>query len=242
MTLLALMYHQASAGRHGNSVEMLEEHFALLARACHCVLPGERLEARSLNVCLTFDDGYVDFYASVFPLLKKHGLRAVLAVPISVMHERAEAPMAARLEACSARGSERQARGGHCTWGELAEMAATKSIAVAAHGFTHRRLDQADADLQTEIAAPQTILAARTGQAIESFVLPYGRFSAPALAYAKRHYHYVFRIGSADNAGWNGRILYRVDADEMQSPGSLLSRRRLATYRLRRHWNALRTR
>ena len=133
-------------------------------------------------------------------------------------------------------------RGGYCTWAELAEMAAGEAIAIAAHGFSHSRLDAPGADLHTEIAVPQTILAARTGRPIESFVLPYGRFSAAALAFAKQQYRYVFRIGSADNEGWDGRVLYRVDADEMAAPEALLAPRRLAAYRLRRHWNGLRCR
>jgi len=50
---------------------------------------------------------------------------------------------------------------------------------------------------------------------------------------------YVFRIGSADNRNWAGKVIYRVDADEMDSPDVLFSKRRMAAYRLRRHWNAL---
>ena len=242
MSLLALMYHRASAGRHGNSTAMLDAHFAALAKRCRCVLPGERLERDQLNVCLTFDDGTVDFYASVFPLLRKHGLRAVLAVPISVVHEHAESSMEERLRICAERADDADGRGGHCTWAELAEMAAGEAVAIAAHGFSHSRLDTPGADLHTEIAVPQTILAARTGRPIESFVLPYGRFSAAALAFAKQHYRYVFRIGSADNGGWDGRVLYRVDADEMPAPDTLLTPRRLVAYRLRRHWNGLRSR
>jgi len=49
-------------------------------------------------------------------------------------------------------------------------------------------------------------------------------------------------IGSADNAGWTGRLIYRVDADEMSSPDALFAKRRLAGYRWRRRWNAMRSR
>lgn len=242
MKLVVLMYHKASVGRHGNSVEMLEAHFALIARNCHCVLPGEPLDNRLLNVCLTFDDGYFDFYAVVFPLLRKHGLRAVLAVPISVIGERTEASRSIRLQACSQRLQDCGALGAYCTWDELAEMAESPSISIASHGFTHSRLDHPDVDLHTEIVVPQTMLAARTGRTIESFVLPYGRFTARTIACVRQHYRYVFRIGSADNAGWQGNVIYRVDADEMSSPDELFSRRRLAAYRWRRHWNTMRSR
>ena len=80
-------------------------------------------------------------------------------------------------------------------------------------------------------SSPQTLLAARTGQKVESFVLPYDRFSAEALAYAKQHYRYVFRSGNADNAGWEASVLYRVDADQMPSPDSPCAKHRRAAYR-----------
>ena len=242
MTLLVLMFHHASAGPHGNTAEILDEHFALIARDCHCVLPGERLDPERLNVCLSFDDGYFDFHAIAFPLLRKHRLRALLAVPVSVIRERSDASRSIRLLTCAQRLPDGGTLGAYCTWSELTEMVASGSISIAAHGFTHCRLDRPSVDLHTEIVVPQTILAARTGRPIESFVLPYGRFNARVLVYARRHYRYVFRIGGADNASWQGPLLYRVDADEMSSPRSPFARHRLATYRVRRYWNVARLR
>ena len=242
MTLIVPMYHKASVGRHGNSVSMLDAHFAFIARNCHCVLPGDPLHEHKLNVALTFDDAYFDFYAVVFPLLSKHRLRALLAVPVALITERADASATTRLQACSQRLHDSCVPDAYCTWPELTEMAASGTVRVAGHGFNHVRLDLPDSDLHTEIVVPQTMLAARTGQEVSSFVLPYGRFTGAALACAKEHYRYVFRIGSADNDDWSGNLLYRIDADEMSAPNALFSRPRRATYRMRRHWNALRSR
>src|SRR5207253_3666710 len=88
MNLLVLMYHRARAGRHGNDPAMLEKHFRHIAANYRNVLPGDALDANRLNVCLTFDDAYFDFYATVYPLLMRHQLRAVLAVPPLVVRER----------------------------------------------------------------------------------------------------------------------------------------------------------
>ena len=242
MTLIVPMYHKASSGRHGNAVAMLDAHFAFIARHCHCVLPGEPLDGRRLNVALTFDDAYYDFYAIVFPLLAKHRLRALLAVPVALIGERADGSASTRLQACSQRLHDSCVPGAYCTWPELTEMAESGTVRVAAHGFNHVRLDLPESDLHTEIVVPQTLLAARTGQDVSSFVLPYGRFASAALASAKEHYRYVFRIGGADNDDWTGRLLYRIDADEMSAPDALFSRHRMASYRLRRHWNVLRSR
>jgi hypothetical protein len=77
---------------------------------------------------------------------------------------------------------------------------------------------------------------------VDSFVFPYGRFSRAALRTVKQSYRHAFRIGGADNGGWNSRMLYRVDADNMTAPDSLFTPTRRALYRSRRYWNILRRR
>lgn len=242
MKLLILMYHRARAGALGNSAEMLDAHFAWVARSYRNVLPGEALRPRRLNVCLTFDDGYFDFYAVVYPLLRKHGLRAVLAVPPALIRGAVDSPRADRLAMESDDALAHPSRGGCCTWGELQEMAASGLVAVAAHGFTHRRLDQAEADLATEIDVAKTALTRRLGRPVESFVFPYGRYSEPALARASERYRCVMRIGGALNRDWNQRLLYRVDADGMADPVALFGPLRMARYRMRYFWNRCRRR
>jgi peptidoglycan/xylan/chitin deacetylase (PgdA/CDA1 family) len=241
MNLLVLMYHRARAERHGNSPELLDEHFGHVANSYHNVLPGETLSSEKLNVCLTFDDGYFDFYAVVFPLLRKHQLRALLAIPAFHVVESATAPASARLAMDSDRTFADPLSGGFCTWAELEEMAASGLVSIAAHGFTHQRLDQ-NASLMTEIDSPQSILASRLAQPVDSFVFPFGRCSRRAIRHAKARYRYLFRIGSALNRSWNGRVIYRVDADRMNNAWTLFSRRRLAAYRARYFWNRMRFR
>ncbi len=243
MTLLALMYHRARAGRHGNAPAMLDAHFAYIAERFRCVLPGEELVAGSLNVCLTFDDAYYDFYAMVFPLLRRHGLRAVLAVPVGAIHESASGSRAERLAAEPNLDGGCSNCGGFCTWGELQEMAASDQVMLASHGFTHRALlDENETSLHTEIVVSQALLSSRIGREVRSFVFPYGRFSPAALTCAQRNYRHIFRIGGADNAGWDSDLLYRVDADEMETPQALFHSRRLCAARVRRYWNRVRGR
>jgi peptidoglycan/xylan/chitin deacetylase (PgdA/CDA1 family) len=242
MTLLALMYHRARAGLQGNAPEMLDAHFAHLAASYACVRPGDSLDPGRVNVCLTFDDAYFDFYAIVFPLLKKHRLSAVLAVPTNVVSEAAALSATERLRIEPDVNYLRPNYGGFCTWLELSEMVDSGHVTIAAHGTTHGRLDRAGVDLQQEIVASKTLLAERTGQAVDSFVFPYGRFGPAALALVRAHYRHAFRIGGADNANWQGGLLYRVTADEMQGPAALFTPGRRARYRVRRYWNRLRGR
>ncbi len=240
--LIVLMYHRAQACQYGNDPAMLDAHFAYIARHCHCVLPGAPLRDGAVNVCLTFDDAYFDFYAVVFPLLQRHDLCAVLAVPPSVVQEKAEFPADVRLGCEPNVNYNHPNYGGFCTWPELRELAQSGRVAIAAHGLTHSPLDRSDADLQAEIVAAQAVLTKRLGQPVESFVFPYGRFSAEALACARQHYRHTFRIGGADNPGWDHSLLYRVDADRLPAPDAPFTRARRAKYQARYLWNRLRRR
>ena len=219
---------------------MLDAHFAYVAGHCSNVLPGEILDSGKLNVCLSFDDGYFDFYTTVFPLLRKHNLRAILAVPPFVVRERVAVSRGNRLCVESDDAFAHPSCGGFCTWPELLEMTQGEHVRIAAHGFTHKRLDEPQADLETEIETPRTILSARCNQAVDSFVFPYGRYSRRALVKAQARYRHVFRIGGALNRSWDRRLLYRIDADEMTSPRALFAPARMAAYHARYFWNQLR--
>jgi len=242
ISLLVLMYHRAVPGRHGNAPAMLEAHLALVAREQHVVLPGEPLERGRLNVCLTFDDAYYDFYAVVFPLLRRHGLRALLAVVPTWVRERVAAPAEERLALGAEAAAARPDAGGFCTWPELDEMGRSGCVTIAAHGLTHQPLDRPGVDLAAEVATPGELLRARLGQAVDSFVLPYGRCNRRLLRFARDHYRHVFRIGAASNRGWTAPVLYRVDADALATPAAPFAAHRLRACRWRFFWNRLRGR
>src|SRR5262245_17155084 len=140
MTLLVLMYHRAHAQKHGNSPDMLDQHFALLAKRTFNVLPGEPLKPSRPNVCLSFDDAYFDFYSVVFPMLKKHGLRAVLAVTPGLIRENVETSTEDRQNLPSDVAFSRPSLGGFCVWRELEEMSRSGYVEMAAHGYTHTAL------------------------------------------------------------------------------------------------------
>jgi peptidoglycan/xylan/chitin deacetylase (PgdA/CDA1 family) len=242
MSLLVLMYHHAREGHIGNSPEMLDAHFAHLSTRYRCVLPGEPLAPDQLNLCLTFDDAYLDFYTVVFPLLRKYELRAMLAVSPKLIREPAEVPVSWRASANPFADVELSPEREFCNWAELGEMAASGIVTMAAHGLTHVRLDGREVDLEQEVERPQLTLAERLEHPVHSFVFPFGRFSQAVLQVVRDQYMYAFRIGGADNADWESRVLYRISADNLASPDELFHPKRLLGYRLRRYWNRLRGR
>ena len=242
MSLLVLVYHRARPGWDGNSAEVLDAHFRHIAARCRNVLPGEPIEAESLNVCLSFDDGYFDFYAVVFPLLRRYGLRALLAVAPAVLREETDRSGAERLAVPTEIAFARTQLGGLCTWPELQVMAESGHVAVAAHGYTHVSIDSPEVDLNTEVRLPKMVLTSRLDTRVESFVFPYGRFCRRALREARLAYRHVFRLGGASNIDWNGGLLYRVCADATSGLEQLFSPGRMAAYRARFLWNRIRRR
>lgn len=244
LSLLVLMYHRAVGGPHGNTPAMLEAHFAHIARHYACVLPGERLAEKRLNVCLSFDDAYFDFHRHVLPLIRQHGLRALLAVSPALCPESCNVDVATRLALPEGEDYPHRSAAGFCTWGELRDIVRSGHVRLAAHGLTHAPLGRdADAALEAEeIIRPRAMLEERLGVPVESFVFPFGRCSARSLALVREHYRYAFRIGHACNAGWDAPLLYRIGADRLRSPAEPFSAWRRCRQLARRLWNRARGR
>jgi peptidoglycan/xylan/chitin deacetylase (PgdA/CDA1 family) len=240
MTLLVLRYHRARAGLDGNSPEMLDAHFAHVGRTFENVLPGERLSLARPNACLAFDGAFYDFYASVFPLLRKHRLRALLAVAPATIRDQTSTAGPERLAVATSVAYSQPTADAFCTWHELEEIARSGHVAVAANGYTHRRLDSGDTDTEAEVHVPRTLLSSRLATPVESFVFPYGRFSRRALDEARSGYDFVFGEGNASNQGWRQPTLYRINADNLASPDAPFAPGRMVALRVRRFWNQLR--
>jgi peptidoglycan/xylan/chitin deacetylase (PgdA/CDA1 family) len=241
-TLVVLMFHRVWPTGDATPPDELGTLFEDIAQRRHCVMPGEPLRSDRLNVCLTFDDAYYDFYHTVLPLLRRYGLRALLAVPSGLIPETMHAPAAERLVAAGDASNPEYVTPALCTWQELQEVADSGHVAIAAHGRTHRRLDAADCDLDREIIADGALLAQRLRVPVESFVFPYGQYSPEALACVRANYRHAFRIGKASNTGWDETVLYRTGVAGVGDPEQFFSSEALRRWRWRRWWNRLRGR
>ncbi len=74
-------------GPSGISVKKLEALFKYLnQRGFHSLLPSE-LDTSSLtkSFLLVFTNGYRSFFTQVYPLLKKHGLKAAVGLPVGLI-------------------------------------------------------------------------------------------------------------------------------------------------------------
>ena len=245
--LLILMYHRAAPPHLGlgNPPEVLESHFATLRTRANIVLPGEPLPPRRLNVCLTFDDAYADFYFRVFPLLKKHSLRAVLAVPTAFILDGTTRDPEARLavpQLAAMQANTFREQAPFCTWPELREMQSAGCVQMASHSHHHPDMRRPDTDVDFECLHSRQLLETNLGRSVDTFVYPYGSVNARAHQSVSRHYQYGIRVGAAFNHAWQPRHqpLCRVGADNVPDIASRLGIRQLAGFSLKMLGNQLR--
>ena len=119
-------------------------------------------------VILTFDDGYRDFYDTVYPILRERRLPAtVFVVPDFV-----EGKIDLR------RYRDHPGENRSVSWDMLEEMKA-HGIAVGAHSSTHRELTGLSAaDARREIAGSGDMIERRLGDRPEWFSYPRGKHTA----------------------------------------------------------------
>lgn len=133
-----------------STISLYELHDALLT--------GSRLPEKP--VILTFDDGYLDHYTEVFPLLQAHGFTATFFIITGL---------------ADANHPE------HLSWTQIQKMAAA-GMSIEAHSKTHSELDgRDDAFLVYEMLGSQESLAAHLNYTPRMFSYPVGRYDSATL-------------------------------------------------------------
>ncbi len=245
--MLAFLYHRVGGGKYANPPELFERHLAMLAKRSRNVLPGEPLSPRSLNVCLTFDDATYDFYHYAYPLLKKYGLRALLAVPVHYILEESKLVPELRLSvpySAAMKGETFQTHAPFCTWVELKEMVESGHVTIASHSVHHHHLLTPGLDLDLEIVESKRILEERLQVSVRTFVYPLGKFNRAIHKRVKEHYEFAVRIGTAWNWSWQNSsgIIYRVLSDNLKEIDEHLYLKRWLSFSWFHFVNALRRR
>ncbi len=214
------MFHRINDATQG----FLPQHFApyltYLVNNFPIVVPGDPLPDCPVAICLTFDDAYYDFYHDVFPLLRHHNIKAVLAVPVQYIVDKTQVSAKERLSVPYVQGMENPLlaeKVPFCTWEELHEMSQSGHVVIASHSFSHANLADKKADLSKEIIYSQLVLQKKLKTAINSFVYPYGKMNYRAHKMVCQFYQFGIRIGSALNVGWDDQrqYIYRINADPL---------------------------
>jgi len=223
--LLTLMYHQVTS-----NIPAFTKHLELLAKNYPIKIPRESLKNNlnkknykfKLNLCLTFDDAWADFYFIIFPLLKKLNIKVVLAVPAGLIQEEQDLINLKLSPETRINLKNMTDPGALCTWSELQEMADSGLVQIASHGMTHKSLKDKDTNLDFEIRESKKLLEQKLKiKNIDTFVYPFGHYTPEAQKKIGELYSVSMRVGQGVNFSWGSpKIMhYRVRADLYWRPG-----------------------
>jgi peptidoglycan/xylan/chitin deacetylase (PgdA/CDA1 family) len=230
------MYHHVDADKYSNNLSILEDHFRYIHQHFNIVLPAEALSEVRPNICMVFDDAGYSFYRYVFPLIRRTGIRVLLAVsPKFIVESSDQVEESTRLNVpadAMMLGSTYTKDVPFCTWNELSEISKSGNVKIASHSYSHDNLLKSP-DVENELATSKKILEDRLGLDIDTFVYPYGQFNAPLVRRVRKYYRYSFAVGAGDNRTWNGigGVLFRIAADNLSDPISMFSPRNLQRYK-----------
>lgn len=228
--IITLMFHRVNDQTSTLSANQFSQYLAYLVKHFPIVVPGDPLPATPYAICLTFDDAYYDFYHHVYPLLKLHQIKALLAVPVKYIIEKTDLSSHSRLSIPYPQGMESpiyEQKVPFCTWQELREMAKSNRVLMASHGFAHANLADKKTNILEEIEYSKRKLEHELAIPIRHFVYPYGKMNLRVHKVVCQHYDYGIRIGSALNIGWEHRnhFIYRIDAEQLYTDNKPISKR-----------------
>ncbi len=126
-------------------------------------------------VILTFDDGYVDNYTQVFPLLQKYGVKATIFLITGNM----------------------DVNSNYMTWAQVEEMAASGLVSFQSHTVTHPQLHSLSYEEQeAEMVQCKLDIVRHTGR--EPYVLSYpeGLYNGDTKTLTELHYRFGLIMGS----------------------------------------------
>ncbi len=233
--LLTFLYHRVSIGKYANTEKQIYEHLKYLSQKYKIVIPQDKINLFKLNICLTFDDAYFDFYKYVFPLLKNLKIKAVLAVPIKFIQEDTYLDDKTRLSVTyheAMKNDNYKTKVPFCSWKEIKEMHDSGLVYIASHSYNHKNLLKDKVDFNLEIKESKKFLEKKLNTKIDTFVYPLGKFNEEIHKCVKKHYKYVMRIGSAINFSWQNitGITYRIISDNLKSKEEHLKIKRYISY------------
>lgn len=233
--ILTFLYHCIEKEKYSNKIDIINEQFSYFSKKYNIVVPGDKLSFLKKNICLTFDDGYFDFYHYIFPILKKFNIKALLAIPVKFILDDTKIAPETRLAVSYSQAMKKNIyleKAPFCTWKEIEEMSNTGLVKIANHSYTHKNLLEDDADFEKEILLSKEILEKRLKKEIDTFVYPLGKFNSKVHNFTKNHYKYIIRIGSSFNLGWKNinNLIYRVISDNLKRKDEHLVYKKYLSY------------
>lgn len=182
-----LTYHSISPGQSPLKISpsLFTEQMQWLKSHCRVASLAEvvtTLKARKnlpeRTVVLTFDDGYQDLYSSAAPVFRRMGFDATVFLPSGYCNRTNGWPG-------QPKWVDEQPL---LSWEQVGDLA-RQGIGFGAHSVTHRVLTElSSADAERELVESRSEIQVRTGQEVEFFCYPYGRWNPALREMVRRHY------------------------------------------------------
>lgn len=152
-----------------------EEHLQLLNELGYEYLFAEewRLTSRP-SVVLTLDDGYLDNYTNMFPLLKKYGAKATVFIVTDLIDTE-----------------------GYMTRDMIKEMSASGLVSFQCHTAHHLDLSYLSADeLRADFNESVSIIESLTGKQVSALAYPGGSYNDTVLSVVPEYFSFAYTTKS----------------------------------------------
>ncbi|HEY7335064.1 MAG TPA: polysaccharide deacetylase family protein [Bryobacteraceae bacterium] len=153
------------------------EQMSLLADSGISVVPLEKIRENPGAVALTFDDGFRNFLAHAFPVLREKGFPCTVFVVSGFCGDYnrwPSQPAAPRVPSLPL-----------MSWKELREISG-QGVALGSHTVTHPKMaGLSAAEVERELSSSQSAIEDAAGEPVKAFAYPYGE-STPAVREAVR--------------------------------------------------------
>ena len=129
-----------------------------------------QLSAFPKLVCVTFDDGYRDFYTEAFPVLQNHGFTATVFLPTAFIRDSSSLLSSSSIRANS---PFRNPQSVFLSWSEVTELR-RQGIHFGSHTVNHPKLIELSwPDIERELLDSRTELEKQLQAAVTAFCYPY---------------------------------------------------------------------
>ena len=175
-TVPILMYHYINdeeplRSKLGVSPKTFDRQMRFLRENGYNIIPLEELadliknkkKLPSKTVAVTFDDGYLDNYTNVYPVLEKYHIPATLFIVIN-------------------RIGKHLGNDDYMSWQQIKELSRSDLITIGSHSINHPNLSEIDSEdkLKYEIIESKRILEEALHRKINLFSYPFGGRSPEA--------------------------------------------------------------